>query len=260
MKRAINILFWVLVISGIITALLFMQNKHKQGSCLGFNVSITDDRQDLLIDEEAIRQTVLLATDSLKGKAIGDIDLRQIHEVLNTIPWVHHARIQADISGFVNVKISLRRAIVRVDNANGLSYYIDTEGWLLPVNPGYPSRVMIANGRINDGLSSLEGKKLHISDLDRRPVISEIYNIANYIDSSPFLKRMISQLYRDGRGEYELTPIVGSYCIKFGKEENRESKFEKLETFYREGAGKAGWIDYRSIDLRYKNQIICSKK
>jgi len=58
----------------------------------------------------------------------------------------------------------------------------------------------------------------------------------------------------------KLVPVVGDNTIIFGEFDAMEEKFEKLTTYYREGAGKAGWIPYSTIDLRYQNQVICSKK
>jgi len=150
--------------------------------------------------------------------------------------------------------------VIRVINKKGFNYYIDAEGWIIPVNPGHPSRIVIANGSINDGISDLPEGKMHISSLPASSPVRNLFKMAIKIDGSPFLKKLITQIWIDKNKELELTPMLGEYTLKFGGFDEMEGKFEKIETFYREGAGKAGWIDYRSVDLRYKNQIICSKK
>jgi len=50
-----------------------------------------------------------------------------------------------------------------------------------------------------------------------------------------------------------------SYIIEFGNAENIEVKFNKLKIFYKEGLGHHKWSNYRKINLRYKNQIVCTK-
>lgn len=260
MKRVFHILIWLIVLAGIGAALAFMQIKHEETICQGFELSIIDDNPDPLIDEASITERIIGATDTLTGKALGDIDLREIHRILQAIPFVLDSDVQTNISGYLSIKVRLRRAIIRVINNKGLSYYIDKEGWLLPVNTGFPSRVMIANGYINDNLSKPEENRIHYSSLDNAPVVAELYAMAMHINQSPFLKRMISQVWVDRKGNYELIPMVGSYTVKLGDGGSMEERFGKLETFYREGAGKAGWIDYKTVDLRYENQIICSKK
>jgi cell division protein FtsQ len=46
----------------------------------------------------------------------------------------------------------------------------------------------------------------------------------------------------------------------FGKAENIAGKFKKLEVFYHEGISNAGWEKYDTINLMFKNQLVCSKR
>ena len=40
-----------------------------------------------------------------------------------------------------------------------------------------------------------------------------------------------------------------------------EEKFEKLKMFYTEGLNKTdGWNKYSTINIKYKNQVVCTKK
>ena len=38
------------------------------------------------------------------------------------------------------------------------------------------------------------------------------------------------------------------------------NKFEKLKVFYRYGLGKVGWDRYSMINLKYHNQVVCTKR
>lgn len=260
MRRFFKILFWVLFLAGIGAGLVLVEMQHENTVCKGFTLGIMDNNQDPLIGEAELRQEILSITDTLTGKKLKDIDLMQINSILSDNPYVLRADIQTNISGYLDIEIELRKAIMLVINKDGVSYYLDEDGYLLPKNEGYPSRVVIANGYISDGLSKIGRKKIHFSELSKPNRVKELYAMASYIDRSGFLKRMISQVWVNKKGSYELIPLVGNYTARFGTIDEMAAKFEKLETFYREGAGKAGWIDYRSVDLRYKNQIICSKK
>lgn len=260
MKKFFQILIWTVLLLAVVAALAFVEINHRETVCHGFDLVIMDQQDDPLISAEDVKTMVLAATDSLIGKKISDIDHLQIHAILNEIPYVSETDIQTDLRGNITIELSLRKAIIRVINNAGFTYYLDTEGMLMPVNPGHPSRVIIFNGAIKDGLSELKGKAIHIEELDDNVILNNIYIVSTLIEQSPFLKRLIAQLWLGKNGEIEITPILGNYIIKLGGFEDIETKLAKLETFYREGAGKAGWQEYRSIDLRYNNQIICSKK
>ncbi len=62
-----------------------------------------------------------------------------------------------------------------------------------------------------------------------------------------------------GALEVELTPRSGGYRILFGRLEEVERKFDKLLRFYRNGLSTLGWDTYRTIDIRYDNQVVCKK-
>ena len=38
-----------------------------------------------------------------------------------------------------------------------------------------------------------------------------------------------------------------------------DRKFDKLMRFYRNGLSTIGWDEYRTIDIRYKDRVICKK-
>ena len=260
MKKFFQILIWTLLVMALVAAMAFVEMRHKETICRGFDLVITDQNPDPLIEASAIRAKVITITDTLIGKTLEEIDLHEINNILEEIPYILKSDIKSDISGYLNIEVSLRSAVIRIVNNSGFSYYIDSEGWLLPVNPGHPSRVIIASGAIKDGITAFTDQKKHITTLPVGSIIRSLYEMSIIIERSAFLKRLITQIWIDRSGELELIPILGEYTIKFGGFDEMETKFEKLETFYREGAGKTGWIDYRSVDLRYKNQIICSKK
>ena len=62
-----------------------------------------------------------------------------------------------------------------------------------------------------------------------------------------------------GALELELTPRSGRFAILFGRPEDAERKFDKLLRFYRSGLPSVGWDAYRTVDVRYRNQVVCKK-
>ena len=74
-----------------------------------------------------------------------------------------------------------------------------------------------------------------------------------------FLKVLVDEIYVDKSGDFELVPKIGNQLIIFGKPENLEEKFKKLLVFYRQGLNKTGWNKYNVINIKYRNQVVCSK-
>ena len=52
---------------------------------------------------------------------------------------------------------------------------------------------------------------------------------------------------------------VGSHKILLGESENIEDKLNRLEVFYKETIGKQNWNKYTTLDLRFKDQVVCKE-
>jgi cell division protein FtsQ len=59
--------------------------------------------------------------------------------------------------------------------------------------------------------------------------------------------------------EVELVPRVGNHIVLLGGVDRYEQKLEKLNKFYTEGLGYDSWNKYKVINLKYENQVVCSK-
>ena len=44
-----------------------------------------------------------------------------------------------------------------------------------------------------------------------------------------------------------------------GDAEDLDKKLYKLRLFYAEGLNKTGWNEYKVINLKYANQVVCTK-
>ena len=89
--------------------------------------------------------------------------------------------------------------------------------------------------------------------------LASLFRVAIYISNDPFFKAQIEQIYVDPDGEIELIPAVGSHVILFGRADDLDDKFSKLYAFYKYGLNKIGWNKYDIINIKYKNQVVCSK-
>ena len=63
-----------------------------------------------------------------------------------------------------------------------------------------------------------------------------------------------------GSFEIEMIPRIGNHTVVIGNDMFLEEKFNKLSVFYREGLNKKGWDKYSIINLKFKDQVVCTKK
>ena len=60
--------------------------------------------------------------------------------------------------------------------------------------------------------------------------------------------------------EIELVVGFGSHIVEIGDLYDLKNKLDNLFIFYRDALPAMGWDRYKKINLKYKNQIVCTKK
>jgi cell division protein FtsQ len=177
------------------------------------------------------------------------------------MPYIKDAQLYSSLDGTLNVDIAQRRPVVRIITRYNHSYYLDTDGYIFPSRPGFTPHVLIANGYFTEGNELKEAKKLEDLAGNRKyKEWFEALKLALYINESSFWSSQLVQLYYNGDGDFEMIPRVGAHQIIFGDASNMEDKFQNLLTLYEEGLKYEGWNSYEKINLKYNNQVICTKR
>ncbi len=246
----------------LIVLLGFVKTKSDNAVCKDVQIKIDYRNADKFINPEDIRTYIFNAIDSLPGLSRSEIDVDLIEETLKKNPYVANAEAYVSIAGNVNINIIQRNAIVRIIDNKNKSYFVDEKGAVMTSTPNYSARILIANGNIKgNSLSAFNNNlNLNIDSLGSNSMIYAIYKIAEYIFKDDFLRAQFDQIYVNESGDIELIPKVGNHYIIFGNAENIKKKFDKLIIFYEKGLNKIGWDKYERINLKYKDQVICTKK
>jgi len=247
---------WLIAIAGLAVLVGFIESEHKKITCKGLSVEIDYGKAEMLISEADISKRIHDKFDTLVGKKISEINSVTIENDINEIDFIERADVYTTLTGQMKIKVSQRNPIVRVMNKFGQSYYLGEKGHLIPVKEGYSSRVPVASGNISDRFSDTLNLRLSTSNSE----LKDLYKLSTYIYNDVFLKAQIEQIYVNQDNEFELVPKVGRHLVLFGDLTDMETKFDKLKIFYDKGIRKAGWDTYKTINLKFKDQVICEKK
>ncbi len=264
-RKILTLVLWIIGLSGLVASLAFATKKEKSVISENLSVSITNTNDNLFIDEEDVKLFFNERKDSILHAEIKNIDVTKLEKALNAHPAVENADISVDVNGDVNVAVKERTPIVRVFNLDGESYYIDSQSKLMPLNENYTARVLIATGNIYEPFAQRYTTSINV--IAKHPlyskvsVLDDIYAITQYIIKDSVLTSLIQQINITKDKEIELFPSIGNHKIIFGDAQNIEEKFNKLKLFYTEGLNKTdGWNKYSIVNIKYKNQVVCTKK
>jgi cell division protein FtsQ len=236
---------------------------HQDAVCSNYTIDIDYGKADVLVTKEDIYNIVKKTGFILKGQPVRYIDAEKIESSIRRQLYIASAEVFLSMEGDVSITVVQRQPILRIFNQKGESYYLDGKGKVLPLNPDFSARVLIASGAIDEPLQrnlnySLDSVRAKDS-MVYRSVMNNLFRLATYIVKVPFLKAQIEQIYVDKNGEMELVPRVGNNIILFGDAENIADKFTRLYIFYRMGLNRTGWNSYPVINIKYQHQVVCSK-
>ncbi|MDR2847477.1 MAG: hypothetical protein LBV39_00065 [Bacteroidales bacterium] len=262
MKKILNILFWLFLTAYYFVALSFVSVQQGEKVCTSVEVAILDSLRIHFVTSDDIRRIVENSQTKVRGKLSDSINTARIEARLLKNQAVYRAEAYKTADGTLHVDILQRIPVLRVINRYGESYYLDETGHTIRHNRNYSVRVLVANGHIDQRAPENNGFNIkETSEIGKkRNIIRELFDLAVWIKGNEFWNTQIQQIYVNADGDIELIPLVGAHIIIFGKGENFEEKFAKLETLYRNGFNVNGWNKYLVINLKYNNQIVCTKR
>ncbi len=262
MKKYLNITFWVFVGIYFFVVLGFVSSRQKKALCSSINVVYIDSLEHRFVDKDDLIQLIDEKDEKVLGRPMNDLNISKLEKIISAQPYIKSAEVYTEINGVLNVKIAQRLPIVRIINSKNKGYYIDNEGYLLPLSKKVSLRLLVASGNIN--YSPDFDTTMYLFDnqnIDKdKKILQDILVLAGFINNNDFWKAQIQQIYVNSKNEFELVPLVGAQIIYFGTIKNYQKKFKKLEATYKKGFLYKGWNKYKSINLKYEHQVICEKK
>jgi len=240
---------WCIAIIMIAVSLGFSVNESRKIVCQDVKVDITDSTKVRFLRCNDIENWVKNYHREIFGRQINSLNIRKIEEGLQKLQPIEDVSVYTNVfnngernTGALVVRIKQRQPVFRVMGA-GRSFYVDKFGKYVNWSPHFTPRVTIVGGIFS---SEYAGKRL-------LPLIS-------YINEDPFWSAQIDQIYVSGNGEISLIPRVGDQVILFGAPEDYQIKFRNLKALYTEGFKTGGWNRYTTINAKFLNQIVCTKK
>ncbi len=238
---------WLVSIGGVVVLMSFIE--IKKGEVLCKDVKIYIPGNQYFIDNKEIDNILGTKNHTLVGRPIEDINIQALESKLKANPFIETARVYTDMDGILRVEISQRQPIVRIMNMFDQDFYVDQHGYKLPLSDNFTARVLVANGYIDEPF----GNKV---DTLTTLLATEIYKTAAYIKSDSLWDAQIAQIYINQDHEIELIPRVGNQRILLGDADSLDTKFRNLLAFYKKALPQVGWDAYKTINIKYVNQVI----
>lgn len=261
-RKILHIALIFLGVVGLLVSLAFSARESDKIPCSDIHIQVDHSTGNFFLTNDDVLEMIWSKGDSLVGKPISSIPIGVYEQHISADPSVKRAEVYKEQSGVFAVKVYQREPILRVIASDGASFYLDKDGAVMPISENYTARVPVAGGFIHEKqFEMLRYNVLEMSDsLKQLSCLDDLYHLAKFIREDSFWKAQIQQIVVSENGEFTLVPTVGDHHILLGSIDKMDQKFKKLLLFYKKGLNKTGWDQYSHINLKYKDQVICTKK
>ena len=266
-KKIIVYLFAILILIGCFVAYAVL-TKNQRYREIVFEIAYPSDS---LFTSADLSSFVRKNAPEIIGKPADSVDLAAFGKKLKDYPYLESVKIVTN-QGVVTVKAKQEKVIAKVFSKENRLFYLAKSGKILPESPFPTGRVVVVNGNIsiadNPHLFANEEEKSDSLKKSKGSYSSvyTVWKIADYLDENEFWKAQIGQIYVDEGGDVKLVPTVGEHLVIFGQirycdnaSEEVEQRFENLKNVYKQGFRITGWNRYKTINLKFGQEIPCEK-
>ena len=237
---------WLTIICGVIFITLIGFSSRKEIALNSLTIEVAEHDGNMFITESEVTELMRGEENSLSLPA-SKWDMSEMERRVEANPFVLDAQVYRDVKGNVLVKVEQRKPIARIYSTQDRDRYVDELGNLLPTTGSYTARVPLIE------LKGLNWEK----NLNETEYGSNLHQMLLHIESDPFWRAQIAHLFVKKNGEIDIIPQVTKQKIIFGSPEDYEAKLSKLMLFYKRILPVKGWNTYTTVNLKYKDQIIC---
>ena len=257
MIRTLQISFLIIYALGIGGLMSFIIVKNGDNIVPSTDINIFRETKPGFLNSDDIMKSMndFQSLDSIKVNQIKTVKLEK--ELLKN-PYICSVDAFTNINGRLIVNINEMIPIVRIFNKTTTGYYLTKSGGILPLSDIYSARVFMVNGYID--IPFEEGFDNVNDVIYQKTILKGILKLSNTIGENEFLRSQINQIYINSKMEFELIPEFGNQTIVIGDLENLDAKLLKLEAFYDQALLEEGIDKYKTINLKFDGQIVCTKK
>ena len=180
-----------------------------------------------------------------------NINFNDLEKKIKSNPHIKKVTLYKDLTGNLNVIVNQFQPIARIIHENKSKKYFDIDGEIFPTSLGYSHRVLLIflTSKINFLNNNLNNTEFGV----------DLLNMVKYIESDKFLSKLVSEIEVDNFKNIIIRPQISKQKIIFGYPDDLVNKFRKIKIFYEDIAPAKGWNTYSSVNVKYRNQIICDK-
>jgi len=242
-KKIALILFAAILAAYILFSIPCLGKGADNSICKNVEIIVVDTLKCHFIKKNEVENILKNSGIKIVGQKMSDINTAFIEQKLEENKLIKKAECYKTIDSIIKIEIYQKKPVLRIISNSG-NYYVDSERSIMPLSNNFAAYLPVATGNI-----------------DQKFATTKLYDFALFLQSNKYWNSQIEQINVLPNKDIELTPQAGNFQIILGSlDDDYVEKLDKLKLFYNKGLNKVGWNRYSVINLKYKNQVVCTKR
>jgi cell division protein FtsQ len=194
---------------------------------------------DLFITNENVSKLLIQNFGRVKNVPKETLALNELENALKSNPMIKTAEVYVTVNGTLKAEIEQKTPIARV--STNASYYIDSDGFFMPLSSNFTARVPLVTGYIE------------------KNNLKSIYIVASKIKEDEFLKKHVIEIHQGIDKQMFLKLRQCQFLVKLGDISLLDKKISNLKAFYQKNLKEKTLDNYSIVNLQFDNQVVCTK-
>ncbi|MFB9056955.1 cell division protein FtsQ/DivIB [Mariniflexile ostreae] len=196
--------------------------------------------QNLFITYGTVSKLLIQNQGEIKNMPKETLALNTLENALKSNPLVKTAEVYVSVNGTLIADVEQKRPIARI--STNASYYVDDEGYDMPLSTNYSARVPLVTGYIE------------------KNNLKNVFTIAQKVENDPFLKKNVIEIHQNIDNVLFLKLRQCQFLVQIGSIESLDKKINNLKAFYQKNLEDKRLNDYSKVNLQFDNQVVCTKR
>ncbi len=229
-------MFLLLVL--VVFLFAFSAKRNAARKVLDLSVEFSGD-DNLFISHQTVSKLLIQNQGGVKNESKETLDLMLIESALNSNPMIKTAEVYLTVNGVLKAEIEQKRPIARVHT--NAAYYIDDEGFYMPLSSNYSARVPLVTGYVE------------------KNNLRNIFTVASKVENDDFLKTNVIEINQSLTGVISLKLRQCKFIVQLGNVSFLDKKINNLKVFYQKNLKEKTLNKYSKVNLQFDNQVVCTK-
>ena len=152
---------WVAIIAYFVAASRYCRIEREKNLCRGLKVVVLDSAERGFITSGMVKNWFALEQQRFLREPIDQINTLDVEAFVRRRGFVKEVHAYTTMDGMLNIELTQRKPILRVNSINGYDFYVTDDNYILPTQRYYSVYVPVVTGMLRlpfapDYVGSLE--------------------------------------------------------------------------------------------------------